>query len=106
MSEKSNYGKLRFCPKCGVEGLERDFFPDGPPRPNVRTHSPKNGVEYVCEVCGFGFIVAKSRRVMSAEVNAKDMRSKRPPVQFSERSVGSDVANEFLRTEGERKRSC
>lgn len=100
MSHPSEYGRLRFCPKCGSDKLRRDWFPgDQPPgaqAPKDMRH-PRVGCEYVCEGCGFGVWIAKSRRVLSAEMNFAQMR-KRAPVKFTEACVGEEVARAYLDT--------
>lgn len=57
MSKPGLYGKLVFCPRCGVRGLKRDEFKLN--RPDI--------VDYLCEVCGFGFRAGPSHRSMIAE---------------------------------------
>ena len=94
MSHPSEYGMLRFCPKCGVESVQRDYFPGGAAA--VRNaKQPKVGAEYICQTCGFGFWISKSRRVLSAQLNHAESR-KRAPVKFTEKCVGSEVARAYL----------
>lgn len=94
MSHPSEYAKLRFCPKCGCDKIKRDYFnaEDG----NTRGVKQRTvGVEFICELCGFGFWISKSRRVLLAERNFARER-KRPNVKFEEKCVGTEVARAFL----------
>jgi hypothetical protein len=94
VSHPSQYGRLRFCPTCGIDNVERDYFPGGTPTANAK--QPKVGAEYVCKTCGFAFWISKSRRVLYAEQQfAKDR--KRAPVKFTEACIGSEVTAQYLR---------
>jgi rubredoxin len=68
MSRHGQYRKLRFCPRCGVEGLERDNY-------NVSENFPH--AEYLCRICGFGFRIGTSKRVALAETMFAETRRQR-----------------------------
>lgn len=54
---RGNYKDCRFCPKCGVETLERDRYMEAKNCPHA---------EYLCRLCGFGFRIGQSARVTLA----------------------------------------
>jgi transposase-like protein len=61
----------RFCPKCGVESLERDVYRTGP---------KSNGYpEFMCTTCCFSFRIHPSKRVEAAEVLFAEHRKMREP---------------------------
>lgn len=97
MSRPSNYGQLRFCPKCGCDKLIRDWFPADSKEDihNKGAKHPKMGCEYVCESCGFGFVISKSRRVLFADSNFARERQ-RAPVKFTEACIGKEVTDLYL----------
>lgn len=98
MSKPSKYGErhLRFCPKCGIERLLRDYFPGEFPGA-IGSKQPKVGTEFLCESCGFSFWISKSRRVLFAELKFSQDR-KRAPVKFTEACVGTEVAELYLKS--------
>jgi transposase-like protein len=49
----------KFCPKCGVESLDRDDYRIGP--------KSSGYPEFMCRTCGFAFRVHPSKRVEAAE---------------------------------------
>lgn len=55
---KGPYKDVRFCPKCGVESLDRDRYMEDKNVPHA---------EYVCRTCGLGFRIGPSKRVGTAE---------------------------------------
>lgn len=59
----------RFCPKCGVESLDRDEYRSG----RTKTGYP----EFVCRTCGFAFRIHPSKRVEMADALFKDHRRMR-----------------------------
>jgi hypothetical protein len=67
MSKPGLYGKLKFCPRCGVAALQRDD----------RKEKRSNFVEYLCSICCFGFRVSPSVRVVMAENLFKENRQVR-----------------------------
>lgn len=97
MSKPSKYGErhIRFCPKCGMERLRRDWFLGAPGIFGKK--QPKVGAEFVCDSCGFAFWVSKSRRVLCAESLQKEARS-RAPVKFTAACVGEEITNLYLRS--------
>ena len=64
--------EIRFCPKCGVESVERDRYGE------ERT-PPKFACEWICLACGLGFRVERSTRAAVAMQMSKEMRKSRPP---------------------------
>lgn len=103
MHGPSKYGQLRFCPKCGLERLKRDYFPTNDPpgafAPKEMKH-PANGCEYLCENCGFSFVIAKSRREHFADRLHKEHRKLRAGVTFNTKCVGEDVARAYNESTG------
>lgn len=67
MSKPSLYGRLPWCPRCGVRGLERD----------KNDHGKTDVVEYLCRVCRFGFRIMPSRRAFVADQLHKEHRQVR-----------------------------
>lgn len=51
---------VRFCPKCGVQSLQRDYDHQGTHEPGVKQIT--NGTEWWCSTCGFSFKITKSRK--------------------------------------------
>ena len=45
----------RFCPWCGVEALQRDFW-------RKEHQIPEAHIEYICTACGCGFNLSMSNR--------------------------------------------
>lgn len=64
--------EIRFCPRCGVESVQRDRYGE------ERT-PPKFYCEWLCLSCGFGFKIDRSTRVAVAMQTAKEARKSRPP---------------------------
>jgi len=94
MAHPSEYGRLRFCPKCGCEKIRRDYFmAETADKPGVK--QVKVGCEYICDSCGFAFWISKSRRRLTAEANMSEAR-KRADVRFTEKCVGSEVARTYI----------
>lgn len=62
------YRNCRFCPKCGVESLDKDRYMEAKNCPYA---------EYICGVCGFGFRLVPSRRVAVAEEYFREDRKVR-----------------------------
>jgi predicted nucleic-acid-binding Zn-ribbon protein len=61
MSRGSGFtGYVRFCPKCGVSNLERDTYRVDRKVGEIRQKDffP----EFICNVCGFAFMVKPSLR--------------------------------------------
>lgn len=95
---------IRFCPKCGVETLERDYLRQSPPKPGAPPEEQGekgrkavgDGSEWLCRVCGFGFRITKSARhcmvldLISAE------RKLRSTVKFTAECVGAEVAQLYV----------
>jgi predicted RNA-binding Zn-ribbon protein involved in translation (DUF1610 family) len=98
MAGPSQYGKMSFCPKCGCNKIKRDFYPAETFDHTQGSRHPKEGVEYICELCGFGFLIGKSRRVYMADRLHREHRQLRANVQFSDQSIDPDVASTFLAT--------
>jgi hypothetical protein len=65
---KGPYRDCRFCPKCGVEALERDCYMEVKNCPQP---------EYICRCCGFGFGIGPSARVGTAETLFREHRAVR-----------------------------
>jgi hypothetical protein len=90
------HDNVRFCPHCGCENLERDFFRQAPPQENGG--GPKGvkqisgGTEWTCKLCGFGFKIGKSSRYTLAETLIRRESSLRGAVKFDEQCVGKEIA--------------
>lgn len=74
------FGKIKFCPECGVESLKRDFY-----RTDHKGERSSDGLtrddgppEYVCSICGFAFRISPSLRYRHAEIYFKEHRQMRP----------------------------
>lgn len=65
------FENVRFCPRCGVDALDRDFYHQAAPRPSGGGEKGKNqigsGTEWVCGICGFSFRIDKSVRWHQAD---------------------------------------
>lgn len=77
----SPFSNIRFCPKCGVDSIERDVYrnehvgemnSDGMTRADGRP-------EYLCKLCGFAFAIGESLRGRHAALYHKELRQLRPP---------------------------
>ena len=88
MSKRGSYSGLRFCPQCGVEALVFDRYREAKNCPFP---------EYICTICGFGFRIGPSKRVEFANALHREHRKQRANVKFLESSVGSNIAQEFLK---------
>lgn len=62
------YRECRFCPKCGVESLERDRYEEAKNCPHA---------EYICRTCGLGFRIGPSKRVAAADDLFREHRKMR-----------------------------
>jgi hypothetical protein len=90
---------VRFCPKCGVESLDRDFSHQAAPRlgggGEPGRKQVKAGTEWCCRTCGFGFCIKKSIRwETSEELHARE-RKLRNGVRFTTESVGTEIARKY-----------
>lgn len=85
MSKLQYSRNVAFCPKCGGRTLDRDEY----------RKQPKDGCDFVCRICGFGFRISKSARWNAAEELFRLSRQ-HAPVKFSTASVGEATANAFL----------
>jgi len=103
MAKPSRFAFLRFCPKCGLDKLKRDYFPaeNGNPPPGVKM--VRLGCEYLCEGCGFSFVIGKSRREHFADRLHREHRTLRNGVTFTEHCVGKEVAQKFNESRPEPK---
>lgn len=98
MSTPSAWAKLRFCPRCGVEAIERDFYAQGGSvREAGHRETISDGCEYVCRICGFGFRIMKSKRVQIADQLHREHRQLRANVKFETKCVGTQIAEAFQR---------
>lgn len=58
-----NYHFLRFCPWCGSRtSLRHDDYR------HQRDTGKQRGVEWICDLCGFGFVIGPSKRVSAADL--------------------------------------
>lgn len=91
---------VRFCPKCGVEALERDYHRQSEPQPGGGGEKGRaqtdGGTEWVCKLCGFGFKIGKSTRYHLAEELIKRDRALRNAVKFNTKCVGQAIADAFI----------
>jgi hypothetical protein len=68
------FASITFCPKCGVESLQRDDYR----RQGDKSHKNVNhAVEYICLTCGLGFYVAPSKRHQDAQHLFREHRQMR-----------------------------
>lgn len=91
---------VRFCPKCGVDSLERDYHRQALPKlggGGEKGTSQTDGTEWICLTCGLGFKIKKSTRWHLAEELFRSER-KRSPVKFNVECVGQEIADEYERT--------
>ena len=90
---------VRFCPKCGIEALERDWHKQAEPRKDgggeTGVRQVTNGTEWICKLCGFGFKIGKSTRYHLAEDLMKRDRSLRNAVAFNTKCVGQAIADAY-----------
>jgi rubredoxin len=65
------FENVRFCPKCGVDALDRDYYHQAEPRPGGGGETGRkqigSGTEWVCRICGFSFRIDKSVRWQQAD---------------------------------------
>lgn len=97
---KPFHDSIRFCPKCGVASLERDFSHQAPPQPGgggvLGRKQIKTGTEWWCVICGFSFCIKKSVNWETAEQMFSAERKSRNGVKFTEECVGTEIATAFL----------
>lgn len=70
-----NYAKCTFCPSCGVQNIERDRYR----YENEPDRKFRGRPEFLCLACGFGFLLAPSKRAESANIIFKSQRKLREP---------------------------
>ena len=91
---------IRFCPYCGVQSLERDWYKQAPPAPGggggKGVKQVASGMEFICRTCGFGFRIGKSARWQLVEELHRRERRQRNNVTFDTPCVGEDIAKAFL----------
>jgi rubredoxin len=80
------YREVRFCPRCGVESLDKDRYLEGKNCPHA---------EYVCRTCGLGFRIGPSRRVAAADDLFREHRKRRHN-RFAD-GVSEENANAFCK---------
>lgn len=72
-----DFSTVRFCPRCGVDNIQRDRY-----RVDTKVGEIKGKdlyPEFICLVCGFGFLVRPSLRwEHSIRLFARE-RKLRPP---------------------------
>jgi hypothetical protein len=65
------FENVHFCPKCGVESLERDYYHQAEPAPGGGGEKGRkqigSGTEWWCRTCGFSFRIDKSVRWNQAD---------------------------------------
>ncbi len=66
----------RFCPWCGTDNIERDYYKTKDMRASV--------VEFVCLVCGVGWRLSESRRRQHANYLQAQERAQRIPTNGKE----------------------
>lgn len=93
------HDNVRFCPHCGCEMLERDFYRQAPPQENgggpVGMKQINGGTEWICKLCGFGFKIGKSSRYELAEQTIRKESTLRGAVRFDEQCVGKEIARSY-----------
>jgi hypothetical protein len=70
------FSDIKFCPKCGVDNIQRDFY-----RIDTRVGEIRQKdfyPEFICNVCGFGFMVRPSLRWEHAKGLFAQERKQRP----------------------------
>jgi hypothetical protein len=91
---------VRFCPHCGVDAIERDFYRQASPQPGgggeKGVRQIPDGTEWICRICGFGFRITKSARHGTAENLLSRDRSLRNSVTFDTECVGAEVATAYV----------
>jgi len=96
----SFHENIRFCPHCGVESLDRDFYRQAEPQPGgggaKGVKQIRSGTEYICRTCGFGFRIGKSARWHTVEELHQRERRLRNQVTFDTPCVGEEIAQAFL----------
>jgi transcription elongation factor Elf1 len=70
MSKSTLYARFRFCPYCGLEKLQRDFY-------QQELRGKNHQIQYHCPVCGIAFQVRASTRSAVADDLQKLTRSVR-----------------------------
>ena len=65
---------VKFCPKCGVQSLQRDYDRVG----NIPDKKQaKAGTEWWCTTCGFNFMINKSHKwYIADELTRRDRQSR------------------------------
>ena len=87
--------EVKFCPKCGVDAIERDRYGEEREKPIFRC-------EWICSACGFGFLVDRSLRALIASQMATEMRKMRPPSVKREKPKVDDEQLNTLRKYAEK----
>ena len=72
MSNK-HFSSCSFCPKCGVQNVERDTYRQD----NDKTHKFSGKPEFLRLACGFGFLLSASLRVEHGNALFKAHRAAR-----------------------------
>lgn len=67
-----NFASVRFCPKCGVESLQRDDY-----RREGHRVNKSAAIEFICLTCGLGFYIAPSKRHQDAQHLFREHREMR-----------------------------
>jgi hypothetical protein len=97
------HANIKFCPHCGVESLDRDWYKQAEPAPGGGGEKGKkqiaSGVEFICRTCGFGFRIGKSARWHTVEDLHKKARQERNSVTFDTKCVGREIAELFVSAE-------
>lgn len=90
---------IKYCPKCGVASLGRDWSHQAEPKlggGGMAGHKQvRNGTEWVCATCGFAFLIRKSTRVYLSEALQKETRKLRNSVTFDEQCISPEVVAAF-----------
>jgi len=66
---------VRFCPKCGVRSLQRDYDRQG--HHEVGVSQTTEGTEWWCTTCGFSFKITKSHKWYIADQLQREARQVR-----------------------------
>lgn len=65
------FSTCSFCPKCGVQNIQRDTYRQDNELNNRHSGRP----EFICLTCGFGFLLSSSLRVEHGNALFKAHRS-------------------------------